>query len=148
MLGNLQRVDASSTYAPVAATSSIRILITLAARYQRHIYKTDIRAAFLNAECPADKPVFIRPPYGTDYPADIVPRLRRALYGLRVSPRLWNDEMTDRLLRLGFTRSDRDPSVYFQRSSTQHRRLVAILVTWVDDLLVCFLDDTTEGAML
>ena len=64
----------------------------------------DIQAAFLNADMPGEKlkdAVYVRPPkilvdYGIIDKYEVW-RLEKALYGLRVSPRLWGKERDNKL---------------------------------------------------
>ena len=40
-------------------------------------------------------------------------RLKKALYGLKEAPRTWYEMIDSYLMKLGFTRSNADPNLYF-----------------------------------
>ena len=84
----------------------------------------------------------MRPPSGVQLPPGCSMRLRRALYGLHQSPRLWNQEINGTLLYLGFVPSDADPCVY---TMTVDARLVATFLLWVDDGLLAADDELSSA---
>ena len=57
-------------------------------------------------------------------------KLKKALYGLKQAPRAWYERIDSYLMKLGFTRSNADPNLYFK--VVQGKPL--ILVLYVDDL--------------
>ena len=59
-------------------------------------------------------------------------RLRKALYGLKQAPRAWYKRIDSYLMKLGFTRSNADPNLYFKVD----RERPLILVLYVDDLFL------------
>ena len=59
-------------------------------------------------------------------------RLKKALYGLKQAPRSWYKRIDSNLMKLGFTRSNVDPNLYFK--VVQGKPL--ILVVYVDDLFL------------
>lgn len=54
--------------------------------------------------------------------------LRKGIYGLKQSPRLWNKKLTDYLVSIGFRRCEHDHSVYVRDG--------IILVIYVNDFLI------------
>ena len=59
-------------------------------------------------------------------------RLKKALYGLKQSPRAWYERIDSYQMKLGFTRSNVDPNLYFK--VVKEKPL--ILVLYVDDLFL------------
>ena len=57
-------------------------------------------------------------------------RLKKALYGLKEAPRAWYERIDSYLMKLGFTRSNVDPNLYFKVVKGKP----LILVLYVDDL--------------
>jgi len=53
---------------------------------------------------------FINP----DRPHDVY-RLHKSLYGLKQAPRMWNKEMHEYLVSIGFVRISADPCVYNEK---------------------------------
>ena len=59
-------------------------------------------------------------------------RLKKALYGLKQAPRAWYERIDSYLMKLGFTRSNVDPNLYFKVD----REKPPISVLYVDDLFL------------
>ena len=83
-------VDYDETFAPVAKFTSIRVVLSLAAKYNLAIHQMDVKTAFLNVDL--DEDIYIVQPDGfvNDKHANCVCKLKRSLYGLKQSPRMWN----------------------------------------------------------
>ena len=58
--------------------------------------------------------------------------MKKALYGLKQAPRAWYERIDSYLIKLGFTRSEVDPNLYFKVEDDKH----LILVLYVDDLFL------------
>ena len=63
-------------------------------------------------------------------------RLKKGLYGLRQAPRAWYKRIDSYLMKLGFTRSNDDPNLYFKVDKEKP----LILVLCVDDLFLTGVD--------
>jgi hypothetical protein len=63
---------------------------------------------------------------------DLVCRLHKSLYGLKQSPRCWNQKIDEFLKSIGFIQTHADHSIYIQRTATS----VLYLALYVDDLLL------------
>ena len=87
----------------------------------------DVITAFLNGDL--DVEIWMRLPDGV---ADDVVKLRRSLYGLKQSPRLWNKVLDSFLQELGFSVSEFDTALYFKRMKSK----VLIVAVYVDDLTI------------
>ncbi|POM67806.1 LOW QUALITY PROTEIN: Integrase catalytic core protein [Phytophthora palmivora] len=74
----------------------------------------------------------MRAPEGLKLPKGKSLRLLKSLYGLKQSGKLWNDEIHNYLLELGFIRSKLDPCLYFRRSDGK----LTVLGLYVDDVVV------------
>ena len=89
----------------------------------------DVKTAFLNGEI--DKEIYIEQPQGYRE-GNLVCKLRKSLYGLKQSPRLWNKCIDTFLLKNNFKRCISDPSIYCQHTSSG----IIILGIWVDDIII------------
>jgi Reverse transcriptase (RNA-dependent DNA polymerase) len=58
--------------------------------------------------------------------------LHKALYGLRQSPRVWYQKLSDTLFHLGFVTSASDPSLFLYHKGSD----VAFLLVYVDDIIL------------
>ncbi|KAL0641206.1 hypothetical protein Bca4012_103214 [Brassica carinata] len=75
------------TFAPVAKLHTIRILLSLAVNLEWDLWQMDVKNAFLQGEL--EDEVYMRPPPGLEYmvkPGNVL-RLKKAIYGLKQSPR-------------------------------------------------------------
>ena len=59
-------------------------------------------------------------------------KLKIVLYGLKMTPRAWYGKIDSFLMRLGFTKSDADPNIYYKIEDD----FPFILVLYVDDLFL------------
>ena len=97
-------VDYEETYAPVAKFTSIRIVLSLAAKYTLKLHQMDVKTAFLNGGL--DEDIYMAQPDGyvdADRP-EYVCKLKKSLYGLKQSPRVWNQTIDDFMIKMGFVK--------------------------------------------
>lgn len=127
----IQGIDYDETYSPVARYTSIRFLLAMAARYNMHIHQMDAVTAFLQGELTEE--IYMRQPEGLNIGLGKVCRLKRALYGLKQSSRVWNDKLNSVLVsKMKFVRSTIDTCVYYRHSAEN----TIILAVWVDDITI------------
>ena len=89
----------------------------------------DIGTAFLHASLSQGMMVFVRPPVNLRRPGCIW-RLKKALYGLRQSPRLFQEFLAEALGQPGWVRCVVEPQLWF------HLRTGAMLTAHADDLML------------
>ena len=129
--------DYDETFAPVAKFTSIRILFSLAAKYSLSLHQMDVKTAFLNGLLGDD--IYMVQPDGHidgDHP-DFVCQLKRSLYGLKQSPRMWNQTIDKFMLELDFKKCETDHCIYVKRAE-QDMIFVAL---YVDDLVLASNND-------
>lgn len=63
--------------------------------------------------------------------------LRKSLYGLKQSARVWNQKLNDVLKRLGFKQADADPCLYVRKRNGS----TVYIVVYVDDMLIATSND-------
>lgn len=127
-------VDFDETYAPVSKLTTLRLLLSLAAKYHWIIGHMDVVTAFLNPKIDRDN-IYMTLPLGMEWidsrtKTRMVVRLLKALYGLKQAPRLWYEEINSFLLSIGFAQSNMDLNLYLMTG--------AILLLYVDDLLIFY----------
>ena len=72
----------------------------------------DVVSAFLNGEL-AEEIYMKQPPgYVQSGKEELVCKLRKSIYGLKQSPRCWNEKLRDQLRSAGFKESGADPCVF------------------------------------
>ncbi|CAN0030647.1 unnamed protein product, partial [Sphacelaria rigidula] len=127
--------DCGSTFATVCRLESQRILLAIATAKNWPIIVLDVQTTFLNGKL--KETVFCKQPPGfeTTDPTTGQPHvmlLRRALYGLRQSPNVWNATIESELRKLGFTATASDPCVYTREQNDKY----VMLTLFVDDILL------------
>ncbi|XP_017415990.1 uncharacterized protein LOC108326897 [Vigna angularis] len=108
-------IDYNETYAPVGRLEAIRILLAIALVMRFKLYQMDVRSAFLNGYIKEE--VFIEQPpsfHDYEYP-DHVFKLKKALYGLKLTPRSWYGRLSKFLIKEEFTRGKLDSTLFIKK---------------------------------
>ena len=133
-LGNHQQagIDYHETFSPVVKSSTVRLLLSLAASCQWIIRQLDVKNAFLHGFL--DEEVYMKQPPGFIHPfyPNHVCRLKKSLYGLKQAPRAWFQRFNSFLLSNGFVCSKVDTSIFVYC----HQSTVLVLLLYVDDMLL------------
>jgi len=131
--GFMQRegVDFEEVYAPVGKHTSLRALLAVVAAEDLELHAMDIKTAFLNGVL-EDNVYVDQPPGYHEGGSRMVAHLRRALYGLRQSPRAWHLRLKEELEGIGFQPSSADASLF----TYQHKTGLVSMLAYVDDLLI------------
>ncbi len=127
-------VDYNETFAPVAKFTYIRCILVLAALEDMEIHQMDVKTTFLNGKL--KKEIYMEQPQGFVHQGGehFVCKLQKSLYGLKQSPRAWNQKLDAFLKSIEFMKSEADHSVYV----AQVGDVKFFIVVYVDDfILVC-----------
>jgi hypothetical protein len=124
------------TYAATLAIRSFRMIATLAAHYDLEMIQYDAVNAFVNAEL--DEPVYMRMPHGHTIPGQTL-LLKRAMYGLRKSPKLWQETFSNELKSHGFEPIPDEPCCLVKEGM--------IIFYYVDDFVLVFPHNLQHSAM-
>ncbi|CAI7766587.1 unnamed protein product [Closterium sp. NIES-54] len=121
--------DFTETFAPVSRHTSLRILLVIAAMNRKKLRQIDVANAFLYA--PVDAEIFVELPHGSNAGPNQVCLLEKSLYGIKQAPRLWQQHLHARLIRIGFLQLPHDQGMYRLTKGTDY----ILLIVYVDDLL-------------
>ena len=141
--------DFHATFSPMASFVNVRLVVSLAVTNGWPLMHADVPQAFLRSSMDTDVYVYLVKGIGLidkvlKLPHDNdgqVLRLRRALYGLKQSPQLWNKEMNTFVVdELGWTRADNESCPYYHHDDKSGAIGIALLQ--VDDNLVTGNDNT------
>ena len=122
-----KNVTAQDTYAATLAGRSFRMLAAIAARFDLELKQYDVTNAFVHADI--DRPVYMKMPRGYARPGTIL-RLNKALYGLRISPLLWQRHFTTFLTSLGFKPVPHEPCCMIRDG--------IFIFFYVDDIIIAY----------
>ncbi|KAG7001233.1 hypothetical protein FOFC_03480 [Fusarium oxysporum] len=115
------------TYAATLAGRSFRTLVAIAAKFDLEMAQYDVVNAFVHA--PINQDIFMHMPPGYKKAGTIL-QLNKALYGLRVSPLLWQKELSKTLLELGYEQVPHEPCCFKKEG--------ILFFFYVDDVIVAY----------
>jgi transposase InsO family protein len=135
--GNQQAPGDLPTRATTLASMAFRALMAITAKFDLETIQMDAVNAFVH--CDLDEVVYMKMPPGFNQgKRDKVLRLRKALYGLRRSPLLWQRNLTSSLRELGFKEVPQEPCVMLKGG--------VIIFFYVDDIVFCHRKGDAETA--
>ena len=132
--GNQQRQHDLPTRATTLAATFLRVLLALTAKFDLEILQLNAVNAFIHAEL-LDETVFMRMPPGYAEQGKVL-KLNKALYGLRCSPLLWQQKLTNEMKKLGYTEIPQEPCIV-QRNGV-------ICFFYVDDIVFAYWKDQSK----
>eukprot|EP01036_Dinobryon_divergens_P030971 gene30971-biopygen24828 len=126
-----------ASFSPTINALTFQFVLQVATSKNLHRATQDIKYAYLNAPLPEDmEPIITKL---DDNIADIcglprgqLYRIRKALYGLPASGRLWYEHYTQSLQREGYTQSKFDPCLFFRINDLE----TTYICLFVDDTYV------------
>jgi hypothetical protein len=138
-------VDYNETFAPTLRSTTLRLLLAWALRFDLPVHQLDVVTAFLISRL--DREIYMLLPeqdlinqHVPAYASSRLVRLDKALYGLVNSPRLWYQHISRTLGDLGFVQSSADPCLWVRPpasgSSSAAPRGMAAIAVFVDDCAV------------
>ena len=131
--GFLQRegVNYFETFAATGQYKTMRIGLSLAARFDHELDQLDVPTAFLWADVEEDVYVGLPPGYEAGKEG-MVYKLRKALYGLKQAPRNWYLLVSKFIVEvLGYKATVSDRCLFYKRSATGR---LMLLFLFVDDM--------------
>lgn len=134
--------DYDETFSPVVRFESFRTLVALAAKYKLQLHQMDVTTAFLHGLLKED--VYMKQPDGfvEKGKENLVCKLKRSLYGLKQSPRCWNEALDGKLCEMGFKQTSADPCLYVRSSGGP-----IYVAVYVDDLVIAAKDEAVISSI-
>ena len=130
-LGNLdRRVNLSATDSPTLSRETMRILLSTIANLEFQLQGCDVSSAFLQG-APLDRTVYMNPPKQYRKPGKVW-LLKKPVYGLADSGRLWYKRLREEILRLGCKELTGDGACFHMSRNGQ---TIGLLGAHVDDLI-------------
>ncbi|KAL0641513.1 hypothetical protein Bca4012_102924 [Brassica carinata] len=103
--------DYIDTFAPVAKLHTVRIVLSIATNLEWDLWQMDVKNAFLQGN---------------------VLRLKKAIYGLKQSPRAWYRKLSTTLNGRGFRKSELDHTLFTLVGPSG----IIVVLVYVDDLII------------
>ena len=133
--GDQQARNAQNIYASTLAARSFCTLMAIAAQFDLELIQYDVVNAFVNADL--NQEVYMKMPPGYRKPGMIL-LLRKALYGLREAPLLWQQHFMKTLTNMGFRTIPHEPCCMIRNG--------VLIFYYVDDIVFAFHKDKTAEA--
>jgi hypothetical protein len=136
-------IDYDETLAPVAKRSTIRAIVSCAANFGWPLHQLDVKNVFLHGDLQEE--IYIEIPHGFNNPNNNgkVCRLKKSLYGLKLSPRAWFDIFQRAMCSMGYKQCNGDHNVFYRHSESH----ITVLTVYVDDIVITG-DDNVEISRL
>jgi uncharacterized membrane-anchored protein YhcB (DUF1043 family) len=121
-------IDYQQTYAPVVKYETVRIMLAIAANKNLLLIQFDVKTAFLYGTITEE--LYMDQPEGFQDGTSNVCRLNKGIYGLKQSPRAWNNRIAKVLIDNGLQQLETDNCIFVDKRS------LLFVVLYVDDGLV------------
>ena len=112
----------------------MRTMLDIINKFNLDVVQLDVKTAFLNGTL--ENEILMEIPEGTNHSKqerlNKVCKLQRALYGLRISPKRWNEKFTEVALEIGLKNDGSEPCIFTWREKEKF----LILLLYVDDILM------------
>ena len=108
----VERIDFGEIFSLVSKLTSIIFLLFVAAAFYFEVEQMDVKTAFLCGDL--EEEIYMKQPKGFVVKGnkELVCRMKKSLYGLKKSLRMWYKKFDTYILRLGFTRIKSNYYVY------------------------------------
>lgn len=126
-------IDYEEIFALVAKMNTVRIILSLAAHFDWELQQFDVKNAFLHGDLEEEVYMEIPPGYDPTSGSNKVCRLKKAIYGLKQSPRTWLGRLIHVMVSLGYKQSQGDHTLFIKHA--QNGKLTLLLI-YVDDMII------------
>ena len=125
-------VNFKEIFSPVVKMSSIRIVLSLAARLNLEIEQLDVKTAFLHSDLEEEIYMELLEGFKVKGKENLVCKLRKSLYGLKQPPRQWHKKFDSFMVSRGYSRTSSDHCMFIKKHFNDD---FIILLLYVDDKL-------------
>lgn len=122
-------IDYNDIYAPVAKLTTFRLFVSVATMLKLPIHQMDVTGAFLYGEIKDD--LYLQLPEGAFSENNNIVKLRKSLYGLKKSPKQWNEKFNSIMIKENFIKSKADSCLYIKCNG----KYKIYVLLYVDDIL-------------
>lgn len=132
-------IDNNETFCHVVKMTTFRTLITFDVRRGWSLYQLHVNNIFIHGDL--NEEVYMKLPEGlaVDSP-NVVCKLKKSLYGLKLASRQWYDKLASNLCSKGYTHSDSDYSLFHRRNGSS----LVLVAIYVDDVILTRIDKKNQ----
>ena len=118
-------IDYEDTFALVAKMNTIRLIISLAIKFDWVLHQMDVKSTFLNGDLREE--IYLVQPEGFVKHGKkfLVCKLKKALYGLKQAPRSWYEKI-DKFFQQGYIKNKNDPNLYIKSDEDGNVVLISL----------------------
>ena len=121
-------VDFTETFSPTLKLDSLRTMLAIACARDLEVHQLDVVNAYIAGKLTEE--IYMRPPTILGLPLHLVLLLLQAMYGLKQSGRVWYQEISKTLKKLGFYHTESDWSMFVNADKS------LIIGVYVDDMVI------------
>jgi hypothetical protein len=125
-------IDYLDTFSPVIKPTTVRLVLSIIVSKQWDLRQIDISNAFLHGMLTETSYMHQPPGFEDGCHLDYVCKLKKAIYGLKQSPRAWYSHLSDHLHPLGFVPSAADTSLFI----LSRLEVTMYILVYVDDIII------------
>jgi hypothetical protein len=128
----VEGIDFGEIFSLVAKLTYIRFMLSIVVAFDFEVEQMDVKTTFLHGDL--EEEIYMKQPKGFAIMGKkaLVCKLKKSLYVLKQSPRMWYQKFDTYMLGLGFRRSKEDYCVYFKLIGNH----LIYLVLYVDDMML------------
>ena len=130
--GHLTEVTTESTYSSVVSLRGLRLVSFLSELNDLEVWGADVGNAYLEAETREKLYIVAGPEFGERQGHILV--IHKALYGCKLSGKMWNEKFAETLREEGFTPTKAEESIWMRPTSDGKK--YEYIAVYVDDLLM------------
>ena len=108
------RINFRDIFSPVAKVTSIILLLYFILAFYFEVEQMDVKTTFLHGHLEEEIYIKKHESFAVKGKKELVCKLKKSLYGLKQSRKMWYQKFDTFIRGLGFTRSKEDHCVYFK----------------------------------
>ena len=127
---------------------SLKILLTLSLINKWDVITADLSSALVQAPTADENLVLVQPPPELEQNTDVLWQRTRTLYGIKISPKLWQQYLAGKLEALGLRKNKVDPCIFASEQLIVMHHLGALLVVGDKSQQESFIDQLSANISL
>jgi Reverse transcriptase (RNA-dependent DNA polymerase) len=125
-------IDYHETFTPVVKMNTVRILLSTAVNNNWNLHQIDNKNAFLQGTLEEEVYMVLPPGHKKKDISNFVYKLKKLIYGLKKSPRVWYEKLSHFLILCNFKVSSAESSLFIKHNATG----TTVVLVYVDDIII------------